>query len=82
MMGTRSLQSILQVVQNAAAAFLRSRGTPVVLTVMMVIRPLGIFDIPLPSRLHTAFLGDPDAFGDVDDGGEDGADAISLTSYL
>ena len=52
------------------------------LTSVTVIRPGGIFDIPLPSRVRTTFLGDPDAFGDVDDGGEDGADAISLTCYL
>ena len=80
-MGTRSLPSILQMVRNLAAAFLGLRGTPPSLTSVMVIRPAGIFDIPLPSRLRTTFLGDPDAFGDVDDGGKDGADAISLTCW-
>ena len=69
-------------VRNLAAAFGGLRGIPVLLTSVMVIWPFGICDIPLPSRVRTTFLGDPDAFGDVDDGGEDGADAISLTCYL
>ena len=81
-MGTRSLASIPQMVWNLADAFLGLKGTPTSLTSMMVIRRAGNFDVPLPSRLRTTLLGDPDAFGDVDDGGEDGADAISLTCYL
>ena len=75
-------EAVTAAVIDVAAAFGGLRGTPTSLTSVMVIRPAGIFDIPLPSRVHTTFLGDPDAFGDVDDGGEDGADAISLTCYL
>ena len=66
-METRSLSSIPQVVRNTAAAFWGSGGTPAVPTAVMAIRPLGLFDIPLPSRLGITFLGDPDAFGDDDD---------------
>ena len=81
-MGTRSLPSIPQMVWNVAATFFGLRGTPAVLTSVMVIRPAGNFVVPMPSRLRITLLRDPDAFGDVDDGGEDGADAISLTCYL
>lgn len=81
-MGTRSLPSIPQIVQNLAAAILGLRGTPEALTSMMVSRPAGNFDITLPSRLRTTLLGDPDAFGNVIGGGEDGVDVISLTCYL
>ena len=81
-MGIRSFASIPQMVRNLAAAFGGLRGTPTSLTSVMVIRPLGNFDVPLSSRLHTTLLGDPDAFDDISDGGENGADAISLTCYL
>ncbi|MBJ3415127.1 hypothetical protein JGB96_23640 [Salmonella enterica subsp. enterica serovar Derby] len=51
---------------------------------MMVIRPVGNFDIPLPSRLHICGVGEDGASAmcGVDEGGEDGASAISLTCYL
>ena len=81
-MGTRSLPSIPQMVQNLAAAFLGLRGTTTSLNSVRVIQPASSFDIPLPSRLRTTLLGDPDAFGDADDDGKDGASAISLTCYL
>ena len=80
-MGTRSLPSIPQMVRNLTTALEGFTGIPLALTSVTVIRPGGIFDIPLPSRVRTTFVGDPDAFGG-EDGGEDGADAMSLTCYL
>ena len=74
-------------VRNLAADARGLRGTPTSLTSVMVSRPAGNFDIPLPSRLRICGVGDggedgASAMCGVGDGGEDGASAISLTCYL
>ena len=80
-MGTRSLASIPQMVRNLAAVLGGLRGTPTSLTSVMVSRPVGNFDMPLPSRLRIIIVGDggedgASAICGVGDGGEDGTSAI------